>query len=146
MKLVGQAAGLPELTSFIGIEEAQPEGTPMMAELSFSADSSTIQSLAAQLDKACLEHGVTPWPGASNIVYADQSTLRICWQKGIAWLGWILALVLPMILFPLVGALLWAFLPEPIKDIITSVFNVGIIMVAIYGLSKVTKMVTKEAA
>jgi len=145
MRLVGQAAGLPELTSFIGIEEAQPEGTLMMAELSFSADSLTIKNLAAQVDNACLKHGVTPWPGANNIAFAEQSTLRICWQKGLAWWVWILGLLLFTVLPPLIGAVLWAFLPEPIKETITLTFNIGIIMLVMYGLTKVTKMVTKEA-
>ena len=137
--LLARADSYDDLHLFSAVEENQPEGALIGVEMAFHAPADDIRQLADQLNAACLEQGVAPWPGTASIVYTEHSTIRICWTKGFAWwpiiLGTLLALVLPM----LIGAVLWALTPEPVKQAIGLVVTLGVVMFVMYGVSKVTK-------
>jgi len=118
-------------------EEATPEGTLVLLELALSEapESDVLITVNNQLIGA----GVPPWPGYSNVVFADASNpekVYIAWTKGFSWtliiLG-IVFLVLPLIL----GAVLWFLIPQPVKDMITLM---GVMMIMI----PLMRMVTKE--
>jgi hypothetical protein len=118
-------------------EEAAPEGTLVLLELTLSEPASleTLEELNSRL----LGAGVPPWAGYSNIVFTDASNpqkVYIAWTKGFSWtpiIVGIVFLVLPLIL----GGILWLLIPQGVKDMIT-VMGVMMMIVPIMG------MLTKE--
>jgi len=118
-------------------EEAAPEGTLALLELTLSESASleTLEELNSQL----LAAGVPPWSGYNNVVFpdtADPNKVYVAWVKGFAWTPIIIGiifLILPVIL----GAILWFLIPQPVKDMMM-MMGLMMIMVPIMG------MVTKE--
>ena len=118
-------------------EEATPEGTLALLELTLPEPASleTLEELNSRL----LGAGVPPWRGYNNVVFTDSTDPKkvyVAWVKGFAWtpiIVGILFLVLPLIL----GGILWFLIPQPIKDMIT-MMGVMMVMIPIMG------MVTKE--
>jgi hypothetical protein len=118
-------------------EEATPEGTLVLLGLTLpeAPESDVLITVNNQL----LGAGVPPWPGYSNVVFADSADPKkvyVAWIKGFSWMPIILGivfLVLPLIL----GAVLWFLIPQPVKDVITLM---GVMMIMI----PLMRMVTKE--
>ena len=142
--LIGSAASFDEFGVFEPLEQGQAEGSRMLAQLTFQHRPAGFDHVAAQLDKMCLETGVSPWPEYQSIAFADpaQPVLYVCWQKGLVWWGWILALLASLVLPPLIMAGLWLILPESVKEMIEAVTYLGIVGAAMFLISKMTAGVT----
>jgi hypothetical protein len=146
---IGSVTSFDDLGTFQPMEEGQEEGSRMLAELTFQHRPADFDYLAAALNQRCLETGVTSWPEHQNIAFADpaQPVIYICWQKGFVWWVWILGLLGSLILPPLIMAGLWLILPESLKDMIEAVTYIGILGVAMYLMSGMTRgMATSEEA
>ena len=117
-------------------EKATPEGTLALLELTLP-ESAALETLE-ELNRRLLVAGVPPWPGYSNIVFANASNAEkvyIAWTKGYAWTPIILGivfLVLPLIL----GAVLWFLIPQPVKDMI---MMMGVMMMIVPIMGMLTK-------
>ncbi len=143
--LVAQASSLEELQQFIPLEQSQPEGSLMQASLTFAGDPGDIERLADTIDQACLNGGVTPWPGNSHLALAQGDTVHIRWQKGAAWLGWILGALLTLVLPAILGVVLWLVLPESTRQLIESITYLGAMALVMLGISGMMRSLTKEA-
>jgi hypothetical protein len=117
-------------------EESAPEGTLALLELTLSEapESDVLITLNNQL----LSAGVPPWPGYSNVVFADSTDPKkvyIAWTKGFVWTPIIIGiifLILPVIL----GGILWFLIPQGVKDMM---IMMGLMMVMIPIMGMVTK-------
>jgi len=138
---VGSVTGFDELGAFQPMEEGQEEGSRMLAQLVFEHRPADFDYLANELNRRCLETGISLWPERRDFAFADtaQPVLYICWQKGMVWWGWILGLLASLVLPPLVMAGLWLILPESVKEMIEAVTYIGIMGVAMYLISKMTR-------
>jgi hypothetical protein len=96
------------------------------------------------LELALQDAGVERWPGYNHVVYADDSEpgVYLVWQKGFAWLPIIIGLVATVVLPPLLGSVLWWILPQDIKDLITGIINLGMMMLIMFILMQVMKPLT----
>ena len=84
--LVAQAPGIEDLGAFAPLEEGSAEGTLVIMKLDF-LEPVPGESLI-ELEEACRDAGIEPWPGSGFYVYADinSSSVYLIWQKGFAWL------------------------------------------------------------
>jgi len=91
-----------------------------------------------ELNRQLLNLGVSPWPGYRDIAFADaaQPKVYVCWIKGIAWTPIIIGILITL-LPAIIGGALWLLVPQPIKDMIT-MMGLMTVMLPIMG------MVTKE--
>ena len=142
--LIGSASSLKELEVFEPLEQGQEENSRMLAQLTFEHRPPEFDYLAAELNQKCLETGVSLWPERQDIAFADpsQPVIYVCWQKGLVWWGWILALLGSLILPPLIMAGLWLILPESTRQMLEAVINISIIGVVIFVMSKMTTGIT----
>jgi len=140
--LIGSAATLKDLDIFTTMEEGAAEGALMLARLDF-ADFPTGEALS-KLNAALVEAGVPAWPGYGCIVYADttQPSVYLAWQKGIAWMPIIIGILALTVLPPLLGSLLWLILPQSLKDLITGLISMGMMVLVMFVMMQVVKPLT----
>jgi len=137
--LLGSAARIEDLGTFIPLEEGSAEGALILMRLDFAGFPSS--EALTQLNQACLDAGIPPWPGYDYIVYADitNPSVYLAWQKGFAWMPIIIGLLVFVVLPPLLGALIWWLLPQSIKDLITSLIGLGIMFVVMWLMTSMMK-------
>ena len=140
--LIGQAAAIEELGTFAPLEQDSAEGALFLVRLDFTEFPSA-ESLD-QLEQAFFDAGVELWPGYSHVVYADvdQPVVYLAWQKGLAWIPIIIGLIATVVLPPLLGSFLWWILPQGIKDMITGIINLGMMMLVMFIMMQVMKPLT----
>lgn len=141
--LLGQAQTIEDLGTFAPLEESAAEGALILMRLDF-ANLPSSETLA-QLNQACLDKGIPPWPGYDYIVYADttQPSVYLAWQKGFAWMPIIIGLLVTTVLPALLGALSWWILPQGVKDLITGLMDMGMMVVFMWVMSSVLKPLTQ---
>ena len=134
--LIGHAQDVEELGTFSPLEEGAEEGALVLMRLDFTELSS--EEMLSNLEQACRDAGVEPWPGSAYYVYTDtgSSTVYLVWQKGIAWLPVIIGLLAVTILPPLLTAGLWLILPDSLKSLISSLVNMGMMMLMMWVVMK----------
>jgi len=137
--LLGSAARIEDLGTFTPLEEGSAEGALILMRLDFAEFPSS--EALTQLNQACLDAGIPPWPGYDYIVYADiiNPSVYLAWQKGFAWMPIIIGLLVFVVLPPLLGALIWWLLPQSLKDLITGVINLGIMMLVLWLITSMMK-------
>ncbi len=142
--LLGQTQSVAELGAFAPLEESSAEGAFFLARLDF--ESYPTAEALAQLEQVFSDAGVEHWPGYEYVVYADLSepAVYLAWQKGFAWLPIIIGLVLTVALPPLVGSLIWWLLPEDVKNLITSLINMGMMLIVMVIMTAVMKPLTAK--
>ena len=114
--LLGQAQDIASLGTFTPLEESAAEGALVLMRLDFT-ERLTEETLS-NLEQACRDAGVEPWPGSDYYVYADieSTSVYLVWQKGIAWLPVIIGLLATLILPPLLTAGIWLILPDQVVN------------------------------
>jgi hypothetical protein len=139
---LGQAAAIEELGTFAPLEESSAEGALFLVRLDF-AEFPSAEALD-QLEQAFFDAGVELWPGYSHVVYADvdQPGVYLAWQKGLAWIPIIIGLIATVVLPPLLGSFIWWILPQGIKDMITGIINMGMMMLVMFIMMQVMKPLT----
>lgn len=142
--LIGSATSIEDLGTFAPLEESSAEGALFLMRLDF-AESPSSEALD-QLEQACFEAGVELWPGYSHVVYADlsQPVVYLAWQKGFAWLPIIIGLLVTTVLPPLLGSLVWWLMPEDLKNLISGIVNLGIMLVVMLLVTKLMPSFTPE--
>jgi hypothetical protein len=140
--LIGQAAAIEELGTFAPLEQDSAEGALFLVRLDF-AEFPSAEALD-QLEQAFFDAGVELWPGYSHVVYADvdQPGVYLAWQKGLAWIPIIIGLIATVVLPPLLGSFIWWILPQGIKDMITGLINMGMMMLVMFIMMQVMKPLT----
>jgi hypothetical protein len=133
--LLGQAAAVEDLGTFTPLEEGAAEGALVLIRLDFTEQVS--EEVLGDLEQACRNAGIEPWPGSGYYVYADTgSTVYMVWQKGMAWLPIIVGLLATMVLPPLLTACLWLILPDSLKSLISNLINMGMMMLVMWLVMK----------
>jgi hypothetical protein len=133
--LMGQAAAIEDLGAFAPLEEGSDEGALFLARLDF-AESPTDDALN-RLEAALTDAGVEMWPGYDHIVYADaEGAVYLAWMKGLAWMPIIVGILAMMALPLLTGSLVWLIIPQDLKNLITGLVNMGMMLLVIYLMSK----------
>jgi len=140
--LLGQAAAIEELSTFAPLEESSAEGALFLMRLDFTEFPSP--EALAQLEQACLDAGLEMWPGYSHVVYADTTspTVYLAWQKGFAWMPIIVGILVVTVLPALLGGAIWLLLPQSMKDTITGIINLGMMMLVMWLMTSVMKPLT----
>ena len=134
--LLGQAQEIEDLGTFAPLEESSAEGALVLIRLDF--DEPPSEETLGNLEQACREAGVEPWPGSQYYVYADTNSpaVYLVWQKGMAWLPIILGLLATMVLPPLLTAGIWLVLPDSLKSLISSLVNMGMLLLVMFLIMK----------
>jgi len=137
--LIGSVGSIEELGAFAPMEESSAEGTLMLMRLDF-ADFLSEETLA-QVEQACFEAGVERWPGYGQIVYADMTapSVYLAWQKGIAWMPIIIGILATTLLPMLLGGLVWLILPDSLKQLITGIIQMGMMMLVMWLMMSIMK-------
>ena len=140
--LLGQANSIEDLGTFTPLEESAAEGALILMRLDF-AERPSAEALS-QLESACRDAGVTPWPGYSYVVYADATrpSVYLAWQKGIAWMPVIIGILAITVLPPLLTALVWWVLPEEVKSLISGLIGLGMMMLVMWLMMSLIKPLT----
>jgi hypothetical protein len=140
--LLGSAAAIDDLGTFAPLEESSAEGALFLMRLDF-ADFPSEETLS-QLEQACLNAGVELWPGYDHVVYADtsQPSIYLAWQKGFAWIPIIIGILVFTLLPPLLGAIVWWLIPDEVKQLITSLISMGMMMLVIWLMTSLMKPLT----
>jgi hypothetical protein len=142
--LIGQAAAIEELGTFAPLEQDSAEGALFLVRLDF-AEFPSAEALD-QLEQAFFDAGVELWPGYSHVVYADvdQPGVYLAWQKGLAWIPIIIGLLVTVVLPPLLGGLIWQLMPQSLKDLISGIVNMGIMLLVMFLMTKIMPTFTPE--
>ena len=142
--LIGSATSIEDLGTFTPLEENSAEGALFLIRLDF-ADYPSAEALA-QLEQAFFDAGVELWPGHRYVVYADQNQpmVYLAWQKGFAWLPIIIGLLVTTVLPPLLGSLVWWLMPEDLKNLISCIVNLGIMLVVMLLITKLMPSFSPE--
>src|SRR3972149_7515082 len=137
--LIGQAAAIEELGTFAPLEQDSAEGALFLVRLDF-AEFPSAEALD-QLEQAFFDAGVELWPGYSHVVYADvdQPGVYLAWQKGFAWLPIIIGTLVVTVLPTLLGGVIWLILPQSVKDMITGIINMGMMMLVMWLMTSIMK-------
>jgi len=140
--LLGSAATVDDLGTFTPLEESTAEGALILMRLDFAEPVS--DEALAQLNQACLDKGIPTWPGYDYIVYADTArpSVYLAWQKGLAWMPIIIGILVVTVLPLLLGGLVWLLLPQSIKDLITGLINLGMMMLVMWLMTTMMKPLT----
>jgi len=140
--LIGSATSVEDLSAFAPMEEGAAEGSLMLMELDF-AELPSPETLG-EVNQACLDAGVLPWPGYEHVVYADAAkpTVYLAWQKAIAWLPIIIGILATVLLPPLIGSVIWMLLPEPVKELISGLIGMGMMMLVMWLMMSLIKPLT----
>ena len=80
--LLGQAQDIEGLGAFTTLEESAAEGAPVLMKLDFVEP--PLEEVLVELEQACRNAGVEPWPGSEFYVYADISSksVYLVWPPG----------------------------------------------------------------
>ena len=137
--LLGQAQEIEDLGTFAPLEESSAEGALVLVRLDF--DEPLSEETLGNLEQACREVGVEPWPGSEYYVYADMGSpaVYLVWQKGMAWLPIILGLLATVVLPPLLTAGIWLVLPDSLKSLISSLINMGMMLLVMWLMMSLVK-------
>jgi hypothetical protein len=137
--LLGQAAAIEDLGTFTPLEEGVDEGALVLMKLDFAEFPSS--EALAQLNKAFLDKGIPPWPGYDFVVYADATSpsIYLTWQKGFAWMPVIVGILVVTVLPALLGGAIWLLLPQSVKDLITGIMNLGMMMLMMWLMTSMMK-------
>jgi len=140
--LIGTAPSVENLSAFAPMEEGAAEGSLMLMELDFAEPVSP--ETLSELNQACLDAGVLPWPGYEYVVYAETGspTVYLTWQKAIAWLPIIIGILATVLLPPLVGSVIWMLIPEPVKELIAGLIGMGMMMLVMWLMMSLVKPLT----
>ena len=140
--LVGSVGSIEELGAFAPMEEGSAEGTLMLMRLDFAEF--LPEETLVRIEQACFEAGVERWPGYRQVVYADvtRPSVYLAWQKGIAWMPIIIGILLTTLLPPLLGGLVWLILPDSLKQLITGLIQMGMMMLVMWLMMSVIKPLT----
>ena len=143
--LLGSAVRVEDLGTFTPLEESSAEGALFLMRLDFTEFPSA--EALAQLGKACSDAGLEMWPGYSHVVHADvdQPGVYLAWQKGLAWLPVIIGVLVVTILPALLGGAIWLLLPQSVKDMITGIINLGMMMLVMWMMTSMMKPLTAPA-
>ena len=143
--LLGQATRFQDLGTFTPLEEGAAEGALVLMRLDFVEFPSS--EALAQLNQTCLDKGIPTWPGYDYVVFADTATpsVYLAWQKGIAWMPVIIGILVVTVLPALLGGVLWLLLPQSIKDMITGIINLGVMMLVMWLMTSIMKPLTAPA-
>ena len=143
--LLGSAVRVEDLGTFTPLEEGVAEGALVLMKLDF-AEFPSAEALA-QLEKACSDAGVEMWPAYSHVVYADADspTVYLAWQKGFAWMPVIIGILVVTVLPALLGGAIWLLLPKSVKDMITGIINMGMMMLMMWLMTSMMKPLTAPA-
>ena len=142
--LLGQAQDIASLGTFAPLEDSAAEGALVLMRLDFT-ERLTEEALD-DLEQACRDTGVEPWPGSEYYVYADieSTSVYIAWQKGIAWLPVIIGLLATLILPPLLTAGIWLILPDEIKSLINNLIGMGVMLLVLFLMMKMMPALSPE--
>ena len=142
--LLGQAQDIEYLGIFSPLEEGAAEGALVLIRLDFT-EPLPEETLGNQ-EQACRDTGIEPWPGSAYYVYddTDSTSVYLVWQKGIAWLPIIIGLLATMVLPPLLTAGLWLILPDSLKSLISSLINLGMMMLMMWLVMKMVPALSSE--
>ena len=134
--LLGQAQDIEDLGIFTPLEEGAVEGALVLMRLDFAEQPS--EEALDNLEQACRDVAVEPWPGSEYYVYAgiDSTSVYLVWQKGIAWLPVIIGLLATLILPPLLTAGIWLILPDSIKSLINNLIGMGMMLLVLFLIMK----------
>ena len=134
---LGSTATIRDISTFAPLEENLEEGALMLARLDFAEPPSP--EVLAQLELACHEAQIEMWPGYDHIVFADEdsSSIYLAWQKGFAWIPIIVGLLVTVVIPPLLGSLMWLIMPQGLKDMISGIVNMGIMILVVFLVSKI---------
>jgi len=137
--LLGQAQTIEDLGTFTPLEEGAAEGALVLIRLDF-AEQVSVEALD-NLEQAFRDAGAEPWPGSEYYVYADtkSNSVYLVWQKGFAWLPIIIGLLATVVLPPLLTAGLWLILPDSLKSLISSLINLGMMVLVMWLMMSVIK-------
>ncbi len=140
--LLGQALRLEDLGTFTPLEENTAEGALVLMRLDF-AEPLASETLA-QLNQACWDTGIPAWPGYACVVYADASvpSVYLAWQKGQAFMPIIIGLLVTVVLPPLLGGLIWWLLPQSVKNLISGMIDMGIMLLVMWLMTTLMKPLT----
>ena len=140
--LIGSVGSIEELGAFAPMEESSAEGTLMLMRLDF-AEFLPEETLVS-IEQACFEAGVGQWPGYGQIVFADISTpsVYLAWQKGIGWMPIIIGILVTTALPALLGGLVWLILPDSLKQLITGLIQMGMMVLVMWLMMSVIKPLT----
>ncbi|MBN2238319.1 MAG: hypothetical protein JW712_00975, partial [Dehalococcoidales bacterium] len=143
--LIGQASEIDDLGTFTPLEESADEGALVLMKLEFSQAPSG--GVLEELEQTCRDTGVESWPGSEFYVYADESptTVYLVWQKGMAWLPIIVGLLGSIVLPPLLTAGIWLILPDSLKSLISSLMNIGMLVLVMWLMMSVMKPMLSPA-
>ena len=132
--LLGQAQDIASMGTFTPLEESAAEGALVLMRLDFTESPSS--EALANLEQACRDAGVEPWPGSEYYVYSDTASpaVYLVWQKGLAWLPIVIGLLATMVLPPLLTAGVWLVLPDSLKSLISNLINMGMMMLVMFLL------------
>ena len=142
--LLGQAQEIEDLGTFAPLEESSAEGALVLMRLDFNEPPP--EETLGNLEQACREAGVEPWPGSQYYVYADTNSpaVYLVWQKGMAWLPIIIGLLATVVLPPLLTAGIWLVLPDSLKSLISSLINMGMMMLVMFLVIKMVPTLSPE--
>ena len=142
--LLGQAQDIASLGTFAPLEDSAAEGALVLMRLDFT-ERLTEETLG-NLEQACRDAGIEPWPGSEYYVYADtdSTSVYLVWQKGIAWLPIIIGLLATLILPPLLTAGIWLILPDEIKSLINNLIGMGMMLLVLFLMMKVMPALSPE--
>ncbi len=142
--LLGQAQDIASMGTFTPLEESAAEGALVLMRLDFTESPSS--EALANLEQACRDAGVEPWPGSEYYVYSDtdSTSVYLVWQKGIAWLPVIIGLLATLILPPLLTAGIWLILPDSIKSLINNLIGMGMMLLVLFLVMKMMPALSPE--
>ena len=142
--LLGQAQTIEDLGTIAPFEEGAAEGALVLMKLNFTELLS--QEALSSLEQTISEAGVEPWPGSEYYVYADtaSSSIYLVWQKGMAWLPIIIGLLATVVLPPLLTAGIWLILPDSFKSFISSLVNLGMMVLVMFLIMKMVPSLSPE--
>ncbi|MFA5378226.1 MAG: hypothetical protein WC455_20905 [Dehalococcoidia bacterium] len=137
--LVAQAPDIEDLGAFAPLEESTAEGTLVLLKLDFLEP--VPEEKLTEIERACRDAGVESWPGSEFYVYADTNTnsVYLIWQKGLAWLPIIIGIVGMTVLPPLLGTVLWWIIPDSLKNLISSLVNMGMMLLMMWLMTSMMK-------
>ncbi len=137
--LVGQAQNIADLGTFSPLEDSAEEGALVLVRLDFAEEVSG--EVLGSIEQSCRDAGVEPYPGSSYYVYADteSNSVYLVWQKGMPWLPIIIGLLATVVLPPLLTAGIWLILPDSLKGLISSLVNMGMMLLVMWLMTSLMK-------
>jgi len=139
--LLGTISALEELETISPLEESGPEGALMLTRLDF-VEAPQVESLA-QIEQELINASVPTWPSQVSHVRAEGTTLYISWAKGFSWMPVIIGILITVVLPLLLGGVIWMLLPETVKEMISMMIMVGVVVLMMRFMSGATEEARK---